>query len=202
MLSVRVRRTTARLLDSRCDTVYMSPDSEAIKWIALGLTLLQTAVAILQLMFTNGRAKPTGTSEALDRSVRLGLTLLPVAVAAILVIPHMPSTAEEPASTTMATVAIILGTAGPTYAGYVAGFNVVALLRPAVAAGSALANAAALAAGALLVFVFLGSHPPTDEATVMLAPLVFSVGGAGYGAYACKEADRKTAQPTSEEDGT
>src|SRR5690606_32025280 len=161
----------------------MSPDADAIKWITLGLALLQTVAAILQLAFMNsGRAQPGGRLASLDLSVRLGLTLLPLAVAAILVMPHMPSTGTAFASTTMETAAILLGVGGPAYAGYVTGFNGAALLRPAVAVGNALANAAALAAGVLLVVAFFGSYPPTDEMAVMLGPFGFAVTGFGFGA--------------------
>ncbi|MFC3490951.1 hypothetical protein [Glycomyces rhizosphaerae] len=173
----------------------MSPDSDAVKWIILALALLQTAAALLQLAMVNGRARPAGAPVPLDQSVKLGLTLLPFAVAVVVVLPHMPATAEQDAVSTMEVIAIFLALFGPVYVGYVMGYNGLTLVRPAVAAGSALANATALAAGSLILFVTFAAVPPNhDDYLLNMLPPGAAALGFCMGVSACRTANRDAEQ--------
>lgn len=168
----------------------MSPDSDVIKWIALGLALAQTAAALLQLALVK-EVRPGRSPTSLDRSVRLGLTLLPAAVVVFALAPRVPPTAEQLAAEAMEAVAIIVIGFGPGYIGMVMGYNGAALLRPDVSAGNAVANAAALGAGALLVVVCYEAMPPMDGTWVLAMPFVITGVGFYFGVDAFRTANRE-----------
>jgi hypothetical protein len=125
----------------------MSPDSNALQWIALVLAVIQTIATLVQV--SQKRSGEGGGSAALPREIKVGLAVIPTMVVFYMVTPAVDVSQGADSSFGQTLYAIFLVASG-LWLGFIAGMNLAPLTRDSIESTRALANIAIIT-GCLVV---------------------------------------------------